>query len=139
MSEMRPCLLARSGGPQVLARADRLAELAVGLAEPQLERVEDRMRRQQTVNAVLAGTEWLSAEQINALRPVRADGFNQGWGSTRFAPLYLADGRPVPTWCAASTVDGALMESLLHHVPLALGARRAEVLALVHRLKLHEV
>ena len=63
-------LLARSGCPQVLARADRLAELAVGLAEPQFELVEDRMRRQQTLNAVLAGTEWLTAEQINALQPV---------------------------------------------------------------------
>lgn len=54
-----------------------------------------------------------------AVHPVRADSFNQGWGSTRFAPLRQADGSPVHTWYAASTPEGAFMESLLHDVPLA--------------------
>lgn len=54
-----------------------------------------------------------------ATHPVRADSFNQGWGSTRFAPLRQVDGTPVHTWYAASTVEGALMESLLHDVPLS--------------------
>lgn len=54
-----------------------------------------------------------------AQHPTRADSFNEGWGRTRFAPLRQADGTPVHTWYAASTVEGALMESLLHDVPLA--------------------
>lgn len=60
---------------------------------------------------------WFHA-YCTARHPVRALDFNAGWGSTRFAPLRQADGSPVHTWYAASTPEGALMESLLHDVPL---------------------
>ncbi|HSI48845.1 MAG TPA: hypothetical protein VLA61_11280 [Ideonella sp.] len=53
----------------VLSRADRLAELATGLLEPQLELVEDRVHRMKTVNEVFGQGDWLTAEQINALQP----------------------------------------------------------------------
>lgn len=62
-------LLAQARGRHVVAQADVLAELAVGRLEPRFELVEERVRRMHTVNTVLAETEWLSAEQINALQP----------------------------------------------------------------------
>lgn len=62
-------LLAQARGRQVVAQADVLAELAAGRLEPRLELVEERLRRMQTVNTLLAETEWLTAEQINALQP----------------------------------------------------------------------
>ncbi len=52
----------------VLDRADRLAELAVGLVEPSLELVEERARRMRTIQAVFTDGDWLTAEQINALQ-----------------------------------------------------------------------
>lgn len=62
-------LLAQARGRQVVAQADVLAELAAGRLEPRIELVEERLRRMQTVNTVLAETEWLTAEQVNALQP----------------------------------------------------------------------
>ena len=62
-------LLAKSREGNVVARADVLAQLAAGMVEPQLELVEDRLRRMQTVKEVLADGEWLTAEQINVLQP----------------------------------------------------------------------
>ena len=43
--------------------------------------------------------------------------FNQGWGRSRFAPIQLA-GHPAHTYYAASTLDCALLESVLHDVDL---------------------
>ena len=43
--------------------------------------------------------------------------FAQGWGDTRFAPLRHADGALVATFYAASNIDCALNESVLHDVP----------------------
>lgn len=51
--------------------------------------------------------------------PNVADTFSEGWGSTRFAPILREDGTPVHTCYAASTIECALMESVLHDVPLS--------------------
>lgn len=43
--------------------------------------------------------------------------FNRGWGRSRFAPIQLA-GQTAHTYYAASTLDCALLESVLHDVDL---------------------
>jgi hypothetical protein len=44
--------------------------------------------------------------------------FNPGSGRpSRFGPLHLADGTPIPTLYAATTVAGALSESVFHDIP----------------------
>lgn len=55
-------------GAGVLERADRLAELAAGFVEPSLELVEERVHRMRTIQEVFAESEWLTAEQLNALQ-----------------------------------------------------------------------
>ncbi|HEY9026026.1 MAG TPA: hypothetical protein VIP05_17140 [Burkholderiaceae bacterium] len=52
----------------VLERADRLAELAAGFVEPSLELVEERVHRMRTIQEVFSESEWLTAEQLNALQ-----------------------------------------------------------------------
>lgn len=48
----------------------------------------------------------------------RAPEFHPGErGRARFSPIFRADGLPIPTLYAASTLDGALMESVFHDVP----------------------
>ena len=44
--------------------------------------------------------------------------FNQGWGLTRFAPIRAADGSTLHTYYAATTRDGAYLESVLHDMVL---------------------
>lgn len=47
-----------------------------------------------------------------------ADVFNPGLGApSRFAPLHRVDGSPIPTLYAATTVAGAVSESVFHDVP----------------------
>jgi hypothetical protein len=55
-------------GAGVLERADRLAGLAAGFVEPSLELVEERVHRMRTIQEVFAESEWLTAEQLNALQ-----------------------------------------------------------------------
>jgi hypothetical protein len=50
--------------------------------------------------------------------PNTATTFNEGWGQTRFAPIRQADGSQVHTYYAASTIRCAMLESVLHDVPL---------------------
>lgn len=50
--------------------------------------------------------------------PATALTFNEGWGQTRFAPIQQADGSWVHTYYAASTIRCAMLESVLHDVPL---------------------
>ena len=50
--------------------------------------------------------------------PVKADAFNEGWGQTRFAPVKSPAGADVHTYYAASSIRCAMMESILHDVPL---------------------
>jgi hypothetical protein len=56
-----------------------------------------------------------STENYSGTKP---DTFNEGWGASRFAPLFQADGTPVHTYYIASTIECAVMESVLHDVPL---------------------
>lgn len=42
----------------------------------------------------------------------------KGRGASYFAPLFQADGTPVHTYYIASTIECAVMESVLHDVPL---------------------
>lgn len=60
-------LAERSAG--LVDAADRLAEVVVGVAEPDRELVADRIRRMETVRQVFAEGEWLTAEDINRLQP----------------------------------------------------------------------
>ena len=62
-------VLVGTGQASMLERADRLAELATGMLEPNVELVEDRVRRMQTIRQVFADGEWLTAEQLNTLQP----------------------------------------------------------------------
>lgn len=48
----------------------------------------------------------------------KATTFAEGWGDTRFAPLTGDDGSPVHTYYAASSVECAILESVLHDIPL---------------------
>lgn len=48
--------------------------------------------------------------------------FNRGWGSTRFAPIRLADGHEAHTYYVASSREGAYLESVLHDLPLGAAA-----------------
>lgn len=50
--------------------------------------------------------------------PNTATTFNRGWGQTRFAPIKQADGSQVHTYYAASTIRCAMLESVLHDIPL---------------------
>ncbi len=53
---------------EVIARADRLAEIATGLLEPSSELMEDRVQRMRTLRQVFAEGDWLTSEQLNALQ-----------------------------------------------------------------------
>ena len=44
--------------------------------------------------------------------------FAQGWSDTRFAPIECNDGSAVHTYYAASSVECAILESVLHDIPL---------------------
>ncbi|MCY0389708.1 RES domain-containing protein [Robbsia sp. Bb-Pol-6] len=44
--------------------------------------------------------------------------FSQGWGDTRFAPIEADDGSAIPTYYAASAAECAMLESVLHDIPL---------------------
>ncbi len=61
-------VLAQTGPGEVIARADRLAELASGLLEPSSELLADRVNRMRTLRQVFTDGDWLSAEQINGLQ-----------------------------------------------------------------------
>lgn len=52
----------------VIANADRLAEIATGLLEPSSELLEDRVQRMHTLRQVFAEGDWLTSEQLNALQ-----------------------------------------------------------------------
>lgn len=57
---------ARQG--DVIARADRLAELATGLVEPATELIEDRVQRMRTLQEVFSAGDWLTSDQLHALQ-----------------------------------------------------------------------
>ncbi len=59
----------------------------------------------------------------SATCPATALTFAEGWGDTRFAPIFApirkADGTPVHTYYVASSPESVFMESVLHGVALA--------------------
>lgn len=57
---------ARQG--DVIAHADRLAELATGLLEPSSELFEDRVQRMRRLQQVFAEGDWLTTDQLHALQ-----------------------------------------------------------------------
>jgi hypothetical protein len=54
----------------VFKRADDLAAAVTGLSGPVASLIEERIRRQETMRAVFARGDWLTAPQINALQIV---------------------------------------------------------------------
>ena len=62
-------VLVSTGQASVLQRADRVAELAMEILEPDVDLLDDRLRRMQTVQTVFSEGDWLTAEQLNALQP----------------------------------------------------------------------
>jgi hypothetical protein len=68
----------------------------------------------------------------------KSDTFSEGWGASRFAPLFQADGMPAHTYYIASTVECAVMESVLHDVPLhPPGTFELDRLRYFHVVQLH--
>ena len=64
----------------------------------------------------MAGTRLVRVHAV--ARP--ADAFNPGRGArSRFGPLLRPDGTPIPTLYAATTIAGALSQSIFHDVPYA--------------------
>lgn len=61
-------VLVQARQEEVIARADRLAELAVGLVEPSTELIEDRVRRMRTLQQVFAAGDWLTSDSLHALQ-----------------------------------------------------------------------
>lgn len=55
--------------------------------------------------------------RVHSARQRAAQFYPGGQGGARFSPIKTADGRPVPTLYLASTLDGALMESVFRDVP----------------------
>ena len=62
--------------------------------------------------------DWFHVYSTENYLNTQPDTFSEGWGASRFAPLFQADGMPVHTYYSASTVEYAVMESVLHDVPL---------------------
>jgi hypothetical protein len=62
-------LMVSSGEVTILEQADQLAKLLVGVTEPDLGLVEDRLQRMQTIREILQEGEWLTADMINRLQP----------------------------------------------------------------------
>jgi hypothetical protein len=62
--------------------------------------------------------EWFHVYSTENYPGTKPDTFSEGWGASRFAPLFQADGSPVHTYYVASTIECAVMESVLHDVPL---------------------
>jgi hypothetical protein len=61
-------VLAHARQGEVIADADRLAEIATGLIEPSGELLADRVHRMRTLRQIFSEGDWLSAEQLNALQ-----------------------------------------------------------------------
>jgi hypothetical protein len=62
--------------------------------------------------------DWFHVYSTATCPGAQADSFNLDWGRSRFSPLMDARGDPVPTYYLASTIEGAIMESVLHDVSL---------------------
>lgn len=63
--------------------------------------------------------EWYHVYGTRNRPATRANTFSEGWGDTRFAPIFTETGVPVHTYYVASTPQAAYMESVLHDVTLS--------------------
>ena len=61
-------VLVRSGQAGILKRADRFAEMALNIASPSPELLEERVPRMQTVRHIWEAGNWLTAEELNSLK-----------------------------------------------------------------------
>jgi hypothetical protein len=62
-------LMVSSGEVAVIQQADELAGLLTGLIKPEVELVEERLHRLQTIREIFQEEEWLTAEIVNRLQP----------------------------------------------------------------------
>lgn len=62
--------------------------------------------------------DWFHVYSTENYPDTKPDTFSKGWGTSRFAPLFQENGLPVHTYYLASTLECAVMESILHDVPL---------------------
>ena len=93
-----------------------------------------------TEDDVLQGEkrDWFHVYSTEKYLDTKPDTFSEGWGASRFAPLFQADGTPVHTYYMASTVESAVMESVLHDVPLyPPGTFELDRLRYFHIVRLH--
>lgn len=67
-SLQKAALLLAERSTGLVDAADRMAEVVVGLAEPDRELLADRIRRMETVRRVFAEGDWLTAEDLNRLQ-----------------------------------------------------------------------
>ena len=74
---------------------------------------------------------WYHVYSTRSHASTRADTFAEGWGDTRFAPIFTEAGTSVHTYYVASTPEAAYMESVLHDVSLS-PPGMFEVASLVH-------
>lgn len=103
-------LIAQASEGHVIARADRLAEMAVGLLEPSRDLLEDRLERMKTLRELTSQGQWLSAEQVNTLQSTpprnkaqpasdwkrRGRLFSVGIGGREYFPAYQFDAMNEP-------------------------------------------
>ncbi len=61
-------LVLSTGQTDILEQADQLARLVIGLIEPDLGLVEERVDRMRTVRTMFNDGEWLSSEMLNQLQ-----------------------------------------------------------------------
>jgi hypothetical protein len=64
------------------------------------------------------GMTWFHVFSTETHPGTKADTFSEGWGAARFSPISQADGTPVHTYYVTSSFECAVMESVLHDVPL---------------------
>ncbi|WP_058910109.1 RES family NAD+ phosphorylase [Entomohabitans teleogrylli] len=88
-------------------------------------------------SALIKTALWPAGKPIERIHSTRLAGalFNPGYGSARFSPLTPAPGVTIPTLYGAESIDVALMETLLHDLPLrcaGLGVELSKLQALTH-------
>ncbi len=70
-----------------------------------------------TVTKIASGKRWYHVFSTESYKTNQATTFSQGWGDTRFSPIYGEESdSPVHTYYAADTIECAWMESILHDI-----------------------
>lgn len=75
------------------------------------------------IEKIQAGTEFfrIHSDKFSALE------FNPGFGNARFSPIRDANGNQIPTIYAATTIKGAMMESIFHDIPFGPGLKSFDI------------